>query len=363
LSELRQKISDSRDRLSAARAEIRERTDRIDQLHSELNALQSDQIEALQAAEQKQREAESAQKKVEALESPLSPQNLLRWGVLHGPRVAGIIVGMFLILWVSRLIEKRVVALVAHRGEQGTVEERENRAKTLLGVFPNAVRVAVIPAGILMVIAELGVNIIPLLGGAAVAGLAVAFGAQNLIRDYFTGFMILLENQYGVNDVVKIADTSGLVERVTLRMTVLRDLEGIVHFIPNGHITTVSNMTHGWSRALFNIGVAYKEDPDRVMQELVELGKELRRDPAFRGMILETPEMLGVDQLGDSAVVIKFFIKTKPMMQWTGKREMRRRIKKRFDDLGIEIPFPHRTIYHRYEDGALPEEHRAHTEA
>ena len=354
LRELRQKIADSRERLRTARAEIRERTDRIDQLQVELSTLQADQITALQAAEQKQSEAESARKKVAALESPLSPHNLLRWCVLHGPRVLGIIVGMIVILWVSRLVEKRVVALVARRGEQGTMEERENRAKTLLGVFHNAVRVAVIPAGILMVIAELGVNIVPLLGGAAVAGLAVAFGAQNLIRDYFTGFMILLENQYGVNDVVKIADTSGLVERVTLRMTVLRDLEGVVHFIPNGHITTVSNLTHGWSRALFDIGVAYKEDVDRVMRELVELGKELRRDPAFRGMILETPEMLGVDQLGDSAVVIKFFIKTRPMMQWTVKREMLRRIKRRFDELGIEIPFPHRTVYHRYEDGVLP---------
>jgi small-conductance mechanosensitive channel/predicted nucleic acid-binding Zn-ribbon protein len=351
LREVRQKIAESRQRLSAARTEIRARTDRIDQLQSELSTLQADQIAALQAAEKKQAEAETARKKVAALESPLSPQNLLRWGVLHGPRILGIIVGMVVILWVSRLVEKRVVVLVTRRGEQGTMAERENRAKTLLGVFHNAVRVAVIPAGILMVIAELGVNIVPLLGGAAVAGLAVAFGAQNLIRDYFTGFMILLENQYGVNDVVKIADTSGLVERVTLRMTVLRDLEGIVHFIPNGHITTVSNLTHGWSRALFDIGVAYKEDVDRVMQELVELAKALRRDPNFRGLILESPEMLGVDQFGDSAVVIKFFIKTKPMMQWTVKREMLRRIKKRFDELGIEIPFPHRTVYYRHEEG------------
>jgi len=353
LGELRQNVAESRQRLSAARAEIRERTDRIGQLQSELSTLQGDQIAALQAAEQKQSEAESARKKVEALENPLSPQNLLRWCMVHGPRVLGIIAGMIAILWVARLVEKRVVALVARRGEQGTKEERENRAKTLLDVFHNAVRVAIIPAGILMIIAELGVNIVPLLGGAAVAGLAVAFGAQNLIRDYFTGFMILLESQYGVNDVVKIADTAGLVERVTLRMTVLRDLEGVVHFIPNGHITTVSNLTHGWSRALFEIGVAYKEDVDRVMQELVELAKELRRDPNFRGLILESPEMLGVDQLGDSAVFIKFFIKTRPMMQWTVKRELLLRIKKRFDELGIEIPFPHRTVYHRHEESEL----------
>jgi small conductance mechanosensitive channel len=139
------------------------------------------------------------------------------------------------------------------------------------------------------------------------------------------------------------------VERITLRLTVLRDLDGRVHFIPNGHIVTVTNMTHGWSRALFDIGVAYKEDVDQVMEVLVELGKELRRDLEFRHMILEQPEMLGVDQLADSSVVIKFYIKTRPLMQWNVKREMLRRIKRKFDELGIEIPFPHRTIYHRTE--------------
>src|SRR3972149_1936469 len=207
-----------------------------------------------------------------------------------------------------------------------------------------------------MLLAEVGVNIIPLMGGAAVLGLAAALGGQNLLRDYFTGFMILMENQYAVNDVVKIGDVAGLVERITLRLTVLRSLDGRVHFIPNGHIVTVTNMTHGWSRALFDIGVAYKEDVDRVMQLLVELGKELRRDPDFRHMIMEQPEMLGVDQLGDSAVVIKYYIKTRPLMQWTVKREMLRRIKKKFDELGIEIPFPHRTLYHRHESNTDPDE-------
>ena len=188
------------------------------------------------------------------------------------------------------------------------------------------------------------------MGGAAVFGLAIAFGAQNLIKDYFYGFMILLEQQYTINDVIKIGDIAGQVERITLRMTVLRDLEGRVHFIPHGQINSTTNMTHGWSRALFDIGVAYKEDADRVIDVIEELGCQMRRDPKFGPLILEDLTMLGVDGFGDSAVVIKFFIKTWPLKQWDVKREMLRRIKRRFDELDIEIPFPHRTVYHRHEE-------------
>jgi small conductance mechanosensitive channel len=262
---------------------------------------------------------------------------------------------MVVLLWLSRALEGRIVRLLAGRSGHGTIAEREDRAKTLASVFHNAAYVVVIAGGILMVLREF-VDVVPLMGGVAVIGLAVAFGAQNLIRDYFYGFMILLENQYCINDVVKICGIGGLVERVTLRVTVLRDLEGIVHFIPNGQITSVSNMTHGWSRALFNIGVAYKEDVDQVMKVLVDLGKELRADSTFRQHILDDPEMLGVDSFDDSAVTIKFFIKTRPLQQWMVKRAMLRRIKKKFDELGIEIPFPHRTIFHHYEEGKSPTE-------
>jgi small conductance mechanosensitive channel len=151
-----------------------------------------------------------------------------------------------------------------------------------------------------------------------------------------------------VNDVIKIGDISGQVERISLRTTVLRDLEGRVHFVPHGQITSTTNMTHGWSRAVFDIGVAYKEDVNRVMDVLVELGKQLRRDPEFGPLILEDPVMLGVDSLADSAVVLKFFLKTRPLRQWPVKRELLRRIKVAFDELGIEIPYPHRTVFHRH---------------
>ncbi|MGH7223340.1 MAG: mechanosensitive ion channel family protein, partial [Gemmataceae bacterium] len=173
--------------------------------------------------------------------------------------------------------------------------------------------------------------------------------AQNLIKDYFSGFMVLLEDQYGINDVVTIGSISGLVEHISLRTTVLRDLEGIVHFIPHGTITTVSNRTHGWSRALFSVDIDYKENVDRVMEVLLELGHELRGDPVFGPLILDNPEMLGVDRFSDSSVILKFYLKTRPLQQWTVKREMLRRIKKRFDELGIEIPYPHQTVHHRYD--------------
>lgn len=354
LAELRRQIGEARERLREAQQESRQRADRLGAYQTELAALQAEQIAAMEQAAQKRSAAELAQKRVEHLESPLSPRNLWRWTLERGPRVGAIILAMFVVLWSARLAEGRIIALLARRGGSGTHEERENRARTLVSVFHSTVTVAVYAGGGLTLLTELGVNIVPLMGGAAVLGLAIAFGAQNLIRDYFYGFMILLENQYAVNDVIRIGDVSGQVERITLRVTTLRALDGTVHFVPNGEITRVSNMTHEWSRALFNIPVAYKEDVDRVMHELVELAKELRRDPEYRGLILEMPEMLGVDEFADSAVVVKFFVKTRPLKQWLVRRELLRRIKRRFDELGIEIPFPHRTVYHRSSEGGLP---------
>lgn len=354
LQELWSKIADARQRDREARAEVTERVNRIDELQVKLAELQGERITALREAEEKREKAAETRKVVDWRKSPFYPPRLLQWLIEKGPRVLGILVGIVVLLWLARVAERRIVRVVAARGGPGTPEDRENRAKTLVSVFHHTATWVIVIGGIFMVMAEVGVPIVPLMGGAAVVGLAVAFGAQNLVRDYFSGFMILLESQYGINDVIKIGGVAGLVERVTLRVTVLRDLEGTVHFVPNGQIATVSNMTHGWSRALFAIGVAYKEDVDRVMKVLVDLAKELRADPAFQPLILDDPEMLGLDSFDDSAVIIKFFIKTRPLKQWTVKRELLRRIKNRFDELGIEIPFPHRTIYHRYEEEGPP---------
>jgi small-conductance mechanosensitive channel len=302
-------------------------------------------------AQQDQNQSDDA---LSSATSMLDPQHIVSWLGGHWQKIVSvvlIVIGMFVLRRVVRFGDRRLVDLIARTG-RGPAEDRENRAQTLVGVFHNVTSVLIVVGGLLLIVATINENwIAPLLGAMAVVGIAVGLGTQNLVRDYFHGFVLILENQYTVNDVVKIGDTSGLVERITLRMTVLRDLEGTAHFIPHGQIASVSNMTHHWSRAVLEIGVAYKEDVDRVMEVLMQLGRELRHDPKFADLILEDPEMLGVDAFGDSAVVIKFFVKTKPVKQWVVKRELQRRIKNKFDELGIEIPFPHRTLFVHHENG------------
>ncbi len=354
LGELSQQKAEITESISKANDAIQASQNRLNELREELNVLQREEIAALREADQKRRESDIAQKKVEQLQNPFTPHNLVQWIFHHGPRLLTILIGMFVVHLLVRLCSHRIAQVISRSSSRGTEEDHANRSLTLVNVFRNTATLAVIGGGTFMILDEVGIPIMPLMGGAAVVGLAVAFGAQNLIRDYFSGFMVLLEDQYGINDVVSIDNIAGVVEKISLRMTVLRDLRGVVHFIPHGTIQRVSNLTHGWSRAFFEIGVAYKEDPDRVMALLIDLAKEIRQDPVHGPDILEDPEMLGVDSLGDSAVKICFFLKTKPLKQWPVQRELLRRIKRKFDELGIEIPFPHRTIYHHYDDGNAP---------
>jgi moderate conductance mechanosensitive channel len=274
------------------------------------------------------------------------PALVLEWLELHGPVIFVILVGMVVLRRLVRVASCRIARFVV-AGTHLDKAESEDRAATLTAVFRSTGSVVIVVGGVLMLLDQFGVPIGPLLGGAAVLGLAVAFGAQNLVKDYFTGFMILLEDQYAVNDVITVNNVTGMVERITLRMTVLRDASGTAHFVPHGTITIVSNMSHGWSRANLEIAIAYKEDTDRVMNLLNEICAELRKQEAFAPLILEDAEMLGVDALGDSGVVVKLLVKTAPTKQWVVKRELLRRIKNRFDEEGIEIPFPQRVIYHR----------------
>lgn len=337
-------------RLVDARGEVQASADRLTDLRAELQVLEAEHASAVQEASQKRHQADVAEKQVARLESPFAWPTIRTWLAGHGPRLLLIFMGMLGLHFAVKVFSRRLVVFMVRRGNRGSAEEGENRAQTLVGVFRNTASLAVLGGGVLMLLDEISIPIVPLMGGAAVAGLAVAFGAQNLIRDYFSGFMVLLEDQYGINDVVRIGSVSGQVENITLRVTVLRDMEGVVHFIPHGTITQVSNLTHGWSRAFLEIGVSYREDVDRVMEVLLDLGRRMRRDPAFGPLILEDPEMLGVNSFEDSAVTIRFFLKTKPLKQWPVKRELLRRIKHKFDELGIEIPYPHRTVYHRHED-------------
>ena len=223
--------------------------------------------------------------------------------------------------------------------------ELEKRAATLGGIFRKTVVVVIWVVVFMMALEEAGFNVGPLLAGAGVAGLAVGFGAQNLVRDVISGLFMLLENQVRVNDVAIINKTGGLVEQINLRTTVLRSLDGTVHVFPNGTITTLSNMTQEYSYYVFNIGVAYKEDTDHVSAVVKELADEMMQEETYRSVILSPLEVMGVDEFADSAVMIKARIKTAPIKQWRVGREMNRRIKKKFDELGIEIPFPHRSLY------------------
>jgi small conductance mechanosensitive channel len=197
----------------------------------------------------------------------------------------------------------------------------------------------------LLVLVELGINIGPLIAGAGVVGLAVGFGAQELVRDVITGFFLLLENHIRVGDVAIVNGTGGLVESIGLRTICLRDMSGTVHVFQNGKIDTVANMTKEWSAIVFDVGVAYKEDTDKVAELMKKVADEMQAEPEYKDKILEPLEIFGVDSFGDNAVVIKARFKTLPIQQWSVGREYRRRLKYAFDRAGIEIPFPHRTLY------------------
>ena len=212
-------------------------------------------------------------------------------------------------------------------------------------MFRYLASVVITVVAVMLVLAELGVSVAPILGAAGVVGLAVGFGAQSLVKDYFTGFFLLLENQIRQGDVVKLGDHSGLVEEVTLRYVKLRDYDGNVHFVPNGTISTVVNMSRGYAQAVVDIGVGYGEDIDRVMDVMREVGAEMRADPMHVSRILDTLEIAGVDKWDDSAVVIRARFRVAPLEQWNVKRDYLRRLKRAFDERGIEIPFPQRTLH------------------
>jgi len=240
-------------------------------------------------------------------------------------------------------LEKRLTEKGAVEGEPPT--EAAKRASTLIRLIRQATAIGLWLVVGLIILDQLGVDIGPVLAAAGILGLAVGFGAQNLVRDVISGFFIILENQVRVGDVAIVNGTGGLVEAINFRTLVLRDLAGTVHIFPNGTITTLSNMTTEWSGYVYDIGVAYKEDTDRVVEVLKTVGAGMREDEYFGPLIIEDLEVFGVNAFGDSAVMIKGRLKTRPIRQWEVGREFLRRVKRAFDEAGIEIPFPHRSIY------------------
>ncbi|MCE5250423.1 mechanosensitive ion channel family protein [bacterium] len=264
----------------------------------------------------------------------------VQWLLTSGLRIAVILVLMVIASKIARIISFRVFASLVKNKD----DEFRKRADTLRSIIRYMLTIGIAVIAAVTIMDELNIKIGPILAAAGVVGLAVGFGAQTLVQDVIGGFFILLEDEIRVGDVVQIAGKSGLVERINLRMTVLRDLSGNVHYIRNGQIDVVTNMTKEYSHYVFDIGVSYHEDVDKVMDVIKQVDEELRNDPLFRDDILEPIEILGLDQFAESALIIKARTKTKPIKQWGVARAFNRLLKKKFDERGIEIPFPQITL-------------------
>jgi len=255
----------------------------------------------------------------------------------------GIILG---IAWVMLSLSRKLIPVLHEQMQKRTDDpEQHKRLETLGRVFRYAVAVVITLITGMLALSELGISIAPILASAGIVGLAIGFGAQSLVKDYFTGLFLLLENQIHQGDVVQVAGLGGLVEEVTLRHIRLRDYEGSVHYIPNSAVTTVTNRSRGYAYALVDIGVAYRENVEEVFEVIREVAASIRADEKLGPLILEELDLAGVDAWADSAVTIRFRIKVQPLQQWTVKRAFLLRLKQEFDRLGIEIPFPHLTLY------------------
>ncbi len=277
---------------------------------------------------------------------------VLGWLASHGVRIL-IIIAVSVAVYVA--LRKLVGPVLRHsvkvtprlrkRVTKRDKDEAEKRVKTLSRILVGTGTLIVVVAAIFMILAEVGINVTPLVAGLGIAGIAVGFGAQSLVKDVIAGIFILLENQYRVGDVARVADTIGVVEEINLRRTVLRDLDGIVHFVPNGEIRVASNFTREWSRVNLNVSVAYGTDLDHAITVINRVCAEMARERYWKSIITEPPQVLRVDSLGDSGIDIKILGTTKPIRQWETMGEMRKRIKKAFDEAGIEIPWPHTKVY------------------
>ena len=263
------------------------------------------------------------------------------------PVLSGVTVLLIVLLALLSAALARRFIMASHKRLAARAEgpEERKRIETLERVFRYIASVVVTVVAFMLVLSELGISIAPILATAGVAGLAIGFGAQSLVKDYFTGFVMLIENQIRVGDVVEVAGKVGAVEELTLRYVRLRDYEGAVHYVPNGAILTVTNRSRLFAFAVMDIGVAYKEDIERVSQVMKETATAFRSEPDWADKILDDLEIAGVDQWADSAVVIKCRLKTMAQEQWAVRRAFLGRLKNAFDRAGIEIPYPHRTVY------------------
>ena len=275
----------------------------------------------------------------------IDAEELIRSGV----RVLGIWLLAWLAYRVVRLAARRIEVAVDD-GDDSVTTLRERRGQTIAQLLRSVGRVVILAIAVLLTF-NVFIDIGPILAGAGILGLAVSFGAQSLVKDVISGFFILFENQFAIGDVIEVAGKSGLVEKMTLRVVQLRDAEGVMHVVPNGEIKVVSNKTRGWSRAVVDVGVPYDENLDRAIEVLRDEAAQFSTDKTWGAQLDGPVEVLGVESLSDSAVVLRTTIRTQPGSQWNVAREFRRRIKNRFDQESLEIPFPQRRVHVRVEGG------------
>jgi small conductance mechanosensitive channel len=269
------------------------------------------------------------------------------WLISHGTRILIILLIGAILYYVLRKVIPSALHLTVRRRGKGkkAEEEAEKRIQTLSRIFMGTGVVVIAIAAGFMILSELGINIYPLLAGFGVIGVALGFGAQYLIRDLIAGFFILVENQYNIGDWISIAGTDGSVQEINMRRTVLRDFDGTVHVVPNGEIKTASNYSKEWARLNLNISVAYGTDLDHAIAVINRIGEEMAKAEHWRSLIQSPPQALRVDNLGDSGIDIRVLGQTKPIRQWEVMGEFRKRIKRAFDEEGIEIPWPHTKVY------------------
>jgi small-conductance mechanosensitive channel len=266
----------------------------------------------------------------------------ITWIITSGLKILLILIATFILIRLAAIFSRKIFAVVQKQQDDS---EFKKRSDTLSSIVRYIFNVSIIVVSVLLIMGEMGIEIGPILAAAGVLGLAVGFGAQNLVKDVIGGFFILLEDQIRVGDVVIIAGKAGLVEKLNLRLTTLRDLEGRVHYVPNGQIDVVTNLTKEYSCYVFDIGVAYKEDIDQVINLIHEVGKSIRENSDYKDDIIDDLEVFGLDKFADSALIVKARIKTKPIKQWGVAREFNRQLKIKFDANNIEIPFPHLTMF------------------
>jgi len=287
-------------------------------------------------------------------------------GAWRGPAAAAGRIALILAgTWIAQGVASRLIRTFReHITARMTGVEEVRRAETLGRAFRYVASVVIGMLGGVLVLSELGVSVAPILGAAGVVGLAIGFGAQSLVKDYFTGIFLLVENQITRGDVVQVADKSGLVEDLTLRYVQLRDYDGNVHFVPNGLISTVTNMSREYAYAVVDVGIAYREDIDVALDVMRKVAEELATDASFADRLLAPFEVAGVERWDESALVLRGRFKVRPLEQWNVRREYLRRLKGAFDAAGIEIPFPHVTVYAGVgKDGKAPAFPVARTQA